>query len=77
MLVIELDGSQHLDQCRYDERRTVFIESLGYRVQRFWNDEVLADTDLVLDAIAMRLNTPHPPCGHLLPASGEKGGGIE
>jgi len=70
--LIELDGSQHLDQSEYDERRTQFLESLGYRVQRFWNDETLANLDLVLDLTATLLNTPHPPFGHPLPASGAR-----
>ena len=73
-LIIELDGSQHLEQSEYDAHRTHFLEALGYRVQRYWNDEVLAKMELVLDAIAFALEAaPHPPCGHLLPASGEKG----
>ena len=38
-LVIELDGSQHLDQVEYDMARMVFLQSQGYRVLRFWNDE--------------------------------------
>ncbi len=50
-LVIEVDGSQHADQEDYDLERTVFIESRGYRVIRFWNHEVLQETDSVLLAI--------------------------
>ena len=38
-LIIELDGSQHLDQEEYDADRTAFLESRGYRVLRFWNGE--------------------------------------
>jgi very-short-patch-repair endonuclease len=40
-LVIELDGGQHLEQQDYDAIRTAFLASKGYRVLRFWNDEVL------------------------------------
>ena len=40
-LIIELDGSQHLEQEEYDEGRTKYLESLGYRVIRFWNKEVM------------------------------------
>jgi very-short-patch-repair endonuclease len=50
-LVIELDGGQHLDQQEYDLERTVFLESKGYRVLRFWNDEVLKNRDGVLRVI--------------------------
>jgi very-short-patch-repair endonuclease len=53
-LIIELDGGQHLDQQEYDQRRTAFLESKGYRVLRIWNDEVIKNKDgvaqLILDA---------------------------
>jgi len=48
-LAIELDGGQH-DPAR-DAARTAIIEKYGYRVLRFWNHDVLADTDSVLEAI--------------------------
>lgn len=60
-LVIELDGSQHLDQVDYDIARSQFPQSQGYRVLRFWNDEVLLRMDDVLDEILRALRTPHPP----------------
>ncbi len=50
-LVIELDGSQHLDQEEYDRERTAFLESKGYRVLRFWNGEVLKDINGVMAVI--------------------------
>ena len=37
-LIIELDGSQHLEQQQYDAARTVYLESQGYTVLRFWNN---------------------------------------
>ena len=58
-LVLELDGSQHLANVEYDEQRTRFLESLGCRVQRFWNFEALENPDRVLDRIANLLNAPH------------------
>jgi very-short-patch-repair endonuclease len=54
-LVIEVDGGQHLEQEEYDTERTLFLESLGYRVLRFWNHEVLGDIDSVLLAILQAL----------------------
>ena len=72
MLVVELDGSQHLTQQRHDDVRTSFLEAQGFRVLRFWNDDALRDTAAVLAAIATAL-APHPPFGHLLPA--ERGEG--
>ncbi len=50
-LVVELDGGQHADRTEYDERRTRFMESEGYRVARFWNNDVLRDVDSVLGVI--------------------------
>jgi very-short-patch-repair endonuclease len=49
-LVIEVDGGQHLDNP-YDDRRTHWLEEQGYKVLRFWNHDVLAKTDAVLQAI--------------------------
>ena len=60
-LVIEVDGSQHLDQIEYDAARMRYLKSQGYRVLRFWNDEVLLRMDDVLDEILRALRTPHPP----------------
>lgn len=50
-LIIELDGSQHLEQEAYDEERTKYLESLGYNVIRFWNNDVLNNIDSVILAI--------------------------
>lgn len=50
-LVIELDGSQHLEQAEYDQRRTEFLQTRGCRVLRFWNRDVMHDLDGVLRAI--------------------------
>ena len=50
-LIIELDGSQHLDQAEYDEERTRYLEAHGYRVLRFWNSDVMQGTDNVLKVI--------------------------
>ncbi|MEW9624236.1 endonuclease domain-containing protein [Rhodanobacter geophilus] len=50
-LVLELDGGQHLDAVGYDAERTRAIEASGYRVLRFWNDDVLLRTDAVLEEV--------------------------
>ncbi len=55
-LIIELDGSQHLEQQEYDKERTAFLESKGYRVLRFWNNEVMNDIETVLGVIWDTLN---------------------
>jgi very-short-patch-repair endonuclease len=50
-LIIELDGSQHLDQGEYDLERTRYLSEQGYRVLRFWNDQVLKDINGVVIVI--------------------------
>jgi very-short-patch-repair endonuclease len=60
-LVIELDGGQHDQQRDADERRTRQIEADGYRVLRFWNNDVLGNLDGVLSEIQSALTgTPTP-----------------
>ena len=54
-LIIELDGSQHLEQTDYDEERTAYLESRGYRVVRFWNNQVEKEKDGVIRAIEVVL----------------------
>ncbi len=50
-LIVEADGGQHLEQVEDDLKRSVFLESLGYKVIRFWNHEILGDIHTVLEAI--------------------------
>ena len=50
-LIIEVDGGQHLEQEEYDAQRTAFLESKGYRVLRFWNNDVMNDRNAVLQVI--------------------------
>ena len=49
-LVIEADGGQH-NENEYDERRTAWLEGQGWRVLRFWNNEILANTEGVQEMI--------------------------
>jgi len=55
-LIVELDGSQHMNQQDYDEARTAFLQSKDFVVVRFWNHEVLAETDIVLEALTLTLS---------------------
>ena len=57
-LVVEVDGGQHADD---GEARTRWIEARGYRVVRFWNNDVLANTDGVLRTILAALRADPPP----------------
>jgi len=50
-LIIELDGSQHLEQEEYDAERTKYLETLNYSVIRFWNNDVMQNIDGVILAI--------------------------
>jgi very-short-patch-repair endonuclease len=64
-LIVELDGGQHAERVAYDQIRTAELEAMGYLVRRFWNNEVLQNTDGVLEDILSTLNQlssepPHP-----------------
>lgn len=52
-LVVELDGGQH--SVAGDRARTAWLEARGYRVVRFWNDEVLGNMDGVLEVVLREL----------------------
>jgi very-short-patch-repair endonuclease len=54
-LIIEVDGSQHLDQQEYDAARTLFLESQGYQLIRFWNSDVMNKIDEVMGVILQAL----------------------
>ena len=62
-LIVELDGGQHADALRKDAERTRWLEERGYRVIRFWNNDVLENIEGVLEAIAgaLNLSLPDPP----------------
>jgi very-short-patch-repair endonuclease len=56
-LIIEMDGSQHLDQQEYDDERTKYFESIEYKVIRFWNNDVMKDIDGVIRAIMQSMES--------------------
>ena len=73
-LIIEVDGGQHAIEATADARRTRFLEDRGYRVIRFWNNEVLENIEGVVEAIlqaladrpspsALRASAPPAPAG--------------
>ena len=60
-IIIEVDGGQHLEQqADYDAKRTSWLEGQGFRVFRFWNNDVLKDTDAVLCFLEDKLSLPSP-----------------
>src|SRR5271163_4144954 len=54
-LILEIDGGQHAVRQDTDAKRTRWLESEGYRVIRFWNNEVLGNLDGVLESIRRAL----------------------
>lgn len=60
-LIIEIDGDTHPTEDRYDARRTEFLESLGYRVLRFGNNDVMGNLEGVLGVIAQALRASPSP----------------
>jgi very-short-patch-repair endonuclease len=60
-LIIEIDGGQHQEQIVYDEIRTDWLKQQGYKVLRFWNNQVLYEIEAVLEAINAALTIPPPP----------------
>jgi very-short-patch-repair endonuclease len=55
-LIIELDGSQHLDQKEYDTQRTKFLEDQKYQILRYWNNDVMNNIENVTQDIILALN---------------------
>ena len=65
-LIVEVDGGQHVETARYDAKRTEFLKSKGFAVIRFWNNDVLINTDAVIQKIYDALTRspspqPSPP----------------
>jgi len=61
MLVIEADGGQHAIQIVADSKRTSYLEKRGFKVLRFWDNDVLKETEAVKQVIYGALGLPHPP----------------
>ncbi|MDP2618933.1 MAG: endonuclease domain-containing protein [Hyphomicrobiales bacterium] len=79
-LVIELDGGQHgvAGEVLHDRRRTAWLAGRGYRILRFWNDEVLKNMDGVLRRIEeeLRDTPPSRSTASRRPDLPLKGGGV-
>jgi very-short-patch-repair endonuclease len=63
-LVIELDGSQLMDNHLYDEQRDTCLRNNGFKVLRFWNNEVFENLEGVLEVIrkcCLVVASPPPP----------------
>jgi len=75
-LVVELDGGQHSSSEASDDRRTAWLESRGWRVIRFWNNQANENIEGVLHVIAgaCGINVDHPHPGPLPGGEGEETG---
>ena len=60
-LIIEVDGGQHQEQGQYDNTRTAWLESEGFTVLRFWNNDVLTNRDGLLEVVASVLEQSPSP----------------
>jgi very-short-patch-repair endonuclease len=58
-IIIEVDGGQHSVEQERDNKRDKWLEGQGYKVLRFWNNEVLSNIEGILEII--RSNLHHPP----------------
>src|ERR1700733_4921750 len=66
-LIVEVDGSQHAESPR-DNVRDGYLERQGWKVLRFWNNEVVQNREGVLETIFAHASRPSSgPSGHLLP----------
>ena len=57
-IIIELDGGQHAEAEVYDQKRTSTIEAAGFKVLRFWNNDVLKNIEGVLSSLEIELQVP-------------------
>ena len=55
-VIVELDGSQHVADAPYDANRDNYLRAHGYRVLRFWNEQVSLETEAVVETILQALN---------------------
>ena len=72
-LVIEVDGGQHATNFDADVKRSDYLNERGLRVLRFWNNEVLKESESVLSVILSSLAEDNPPHPNPLPPNGGRG----
>ena len=60
-LIVELDGGQHAEAVDYDMKRDAWLVSEGFRVLRFWNNDVMENLEGVLMNIVATLSPPPQP----------------
>ena len=60
-VIIEVDGGQHSQQTEYDAERTAWLSAQGYRVLRFWNNQILEEVEAVKAGILKVLEVRGDP----------------
>ena len=73
-LIIEVDGGQHANKVQEDASRSGYLRNKGYRLLRFWNNQVLKETEAVLDMILAALDDDTPSPRPSPPNLGEREG---
>ena len=71
-LIIEIDGGHH-NENNHDKKRTDYLENKGFKLLRFWNNDILNNIQVCLDCIYMELHTPHPLASQVPLPQGERG----
>ena len=71
-LIIEVDGGQHANKVQEDASRSGYLRNKGYRLLRFWNNQVLKETEAVLDMILAALDDDAPSPRPSPPNLGER-----
>jgi very-short-patch-repair endonuclease len=70
-LIVELNGGQHVENIAYDARRDNWLRAQGYKILRFWNNQVFQETEAVLTQIHNEAGFPPSPPGRG-PGGGEQ-----
>ena len=74
-IIVEMDGGQHQDQLHQDQARSEWLESQGFTVLRFWNNEVMGNLDgvahLILTALEHGISPSPQPSPQPSPIEGE------
>jgi very-short-patch-repair endonuclease len=70
-LGIELDGGQHGEAIEYDQQRDSWLQIQGIRILRFWNNQMLTETEAVMEAIYQAVVETNSNKKFPLPLAGE------
>jgi very-short-patch-repair endonuclease len=60
-VIIEVDGGHHATEKERDNKRDIWLKEQGFKVLRFWDNEVLRNTSGVFEVIRENCSSPPPP----------------